>query len=216
VPFDPDTYRRSVDAYNKWVRAVDEPLYELCRRHPDHADCAGVAAKCWTIGRTYATGIERQIEGDGKQGGSMKRLVLRLLEHGRRVDALFGRLRPLKTPLSVASLRTVVDVHGQFLAILSGVVRHDETPRAFASKYLHFHCPLVPIYDSVAAGVIPSQVRWRDNLIVFPQSPAADECYTHFCFRFWSLYEQARQVVGREATVKLLDYYLLYLGGGPA
>lgn len=216
MPFDPAAYHRSVAAYNKWVRAVDEALYELCRHHPDHNDHAGVAAKCWIIGRTYATGVERQIDSDGKQGGSMSQLVAYLRAHRRRIDTLLEELRPLESPLTIDALRTIVRVHGRFLGVLNGVVRSNETPRAFASKYLHFHCPLVPIYDSVAAGAIPGQVRWRDSLIVFPQPAGADEHYARFCYRFWNLHEEARRALGKKTTVKLLDYYLIYLGGGPA
>ncbi|MEW5826372.1 MAG: hypothetical protein AB1778_06020, partial [Candidatus Bipolaricaulota bacterium] len=63
-----DDYRRAVADYEHSWRATDEALYDLCRRHPDHADQAGVNAKLWIIGRTYATGIERKIPANGKQG----------------------------------------------------------------------------------------------------------------------------------------------------
>jgi hypothetical protein len=208
-------FERSVAEYKKWTRTLDDALYELCRRHPDHRDHAGLAAKCWIVGRTYATGIERQIASGGLQGDSMSKLVGWLLKNSSKADRLIDPLRRLRAPLSATALALIMEVHGGLVQLLSGIVRKDETPRSFAAKYLHFHCPLVPIYDSVVARVMPGMVRWRNDLIVFPKPNGADEEYSWYCYRFWHLYQQAREAVGETVTVKLLDYYLLWVGGAP-
>ena len=209
-----DEYNRALHDYNLEWRQTDDVLYALCRKYPRHTDRGGVAAKCWIIGRTYATGIERQITSDGQQGDSMSKLVSSLVAHASQVDVLVDRLRPLREPLTSDALATIIDVHGQFVHLLREIVRSDETPRSFAAKYLHFHCPLVPIYDSVVAGIIPRLVRWRDSLMVFPKPDNADEEYASFCYRFWNLYEQARRDLGDRVCVRLLDYHMLVLGGG--
>ena len=210
-----DDYNRSVASYDQWTRKGDDTLYGLCRQNPHHTDHGSVAAKCWIIGRSYATGIERQIKSSGQQGNSMSKLVVWLVSHAVQVDRLIDRLLPMRNPLTADSLATILDVHGRFVRLLSGVVRSDETPRAFASKYLHFHCSLVPIYDSVVAGIIPRFVRWHKGLIVFPKPANADDQYARFCYRFLNLYERARAIIGNRIRVKLLDYHMLVLGGGP-
>jgi len=216
MAFDANQYYESLAAYDKWSRPLDDTLYELCRRHPRHDDHPGVAAKCWIIGRTYATGIERQITSAGYQGDSMAKLVNWLVTHADEVDTLIDQLRPREEPLTADTLAVAVDVHGQFLRLLGGIVRKNETPRSFTAKYLHFHCPLMPIYDSVVVRVISKLVRWRSQLIAFPKPEAADEEYACFCYRFWLLYQQAREAVGDDVSAKLLDYHLLRSGGGPA
>src|SRR6516225_8308780 len=68
--FSASEYRKSLADYRaKWC-AIDETLYDLCRRYPDHSDLRGINAKLWIIGRTYATGIERKIFTQGSQGSS--------------------------------------------------------------------------------------------------------------------------------------------------
>ena len=52
MTFPADNFRRAVADYDRSWRATDEALYDLCRRHPGHADQAGVNAKLWIIGRT--------------------------------------------------------------------------------------------------------------------------------------------------------------------
>lgn len=213
---DVDEYKSSVASYDKWTGQLDEVLYDLCRKSPGHADHSGVAAKCWMIGRTYATGIERKISSRGSQGSSMEQLVDLLVKHGNEVDDLIAPLRSLKGPLTPEALEMILSAHGRFLRVLEGVVRKNQTPRSFASKYFHFHCPLVPIYDSVVARVIPGLVRWNSSLVVFLQPDDADDEYAWFCYRFWKLYSEARAKFRSGVTVKLLDYHLLCLGGAPA
>ena len=84
----PDHYCRAVADYARTWQATDSTLYDLCRRHPGHKDAGGVNAKLWIIGRTYATGIERKIPANGKQGGSMSQLAAHLHEQSRQLDDL--------------------------------------------------------------------------------------------------------------------------------
>jgi hypothetical protein len=208
MTFSADMYRRAVADYNRSWRTTDQTLYSLCRQHPGHGDQAGVNAKLWIIGRTYATGIERKIPTNGKQGGSMAQLAGHLLEHARELDALFARLRRLEEPLDPTSLRTILDLHGQFIAMLLPVLRPNQLPRSFASKYMHFHCPAVPIIDTYADRACRKLIRWQKSFCLFDLPAGADEYYAWYVLRFWQLYQQAR-AAGLQPTVKHLDYYLL-------
>lgn len=206
-----EKYRRAVSDYERFWRATDQALYDLCRHHPAHDDKAGVNAKLWIIGRTYATGIERKIPATGKQGGSMSQLADHLLKHTRQVDDIFGRLRRLAEPLDPDRLRSILDLHGRFIALIQPVVRRNQSPRSFASKYMHFHNPAVPIIDTYADAACRRMIRWQKSFRLFDLPASVDEYYARYVLRFWQLYQQAR-VVGLEPTVKHLDYYLLSAG----
>lgn len=213
--FSSDAYRRAVADYDRSWRATDATLYDLCRRHPNHADQAGVNAKLWIIGRTYATGIERKIPTNGKQGGSMGQLAAHLLEHARQIDDVFGRLRRLAEPLDPDKLRNIVDLHGRFIALIQPVVRANQSPRSFASKYMHFHCPAVPIIDTYADAACRKMIRWQKSFCLFDLPTGTDEHYAWYILRFWQLYQQAR-AAGLNPTVKHLDHYLLSAGAAMA
>lgn len=208
MTFSASKYRRTVADYDRFWRVTDEALYALCRQHPGHADRAGINAKLWIIGRTYATGIERKIPANGKQGGSMTQLAVHLLKHARQMDDIFGRLRRLTDPLDPDKLRSILDLHGRFLALIQPVARRNQSPRSFASKYMHFHNPAVPIIDTYADAACREMIRWRKLFCLFDLPPGADEYYARYVLRFWQLYQLVRGA-GLEPTVKHLDYYLL-------
>ena len=213
--FSPDAFRRAVADYDCTWRATDATLYDLCQRHPGHGDQAGVNAKLWIIGRTYATGIERKIPSNGRQGGSMSQLAEHLLKHAQQIDDLFARLRQLEEPLEPAKLRTIIDIHGQYIALLQPVLRRNQSPRSFASKYMHFHCPAVPIIDTYADWSLRKHLRWQDSFCIFKLPADADEYYAWYVLRFWQLYQQA-SAAGLQPSVKHLDYYLLWTADGMA
>lgn len=202
-------YRKSMTRYNKMWRVMDETLYDLCRRHPGHADEASIRAKLWVIGRTYATGIERKIRTDGQQGSSMSKLAMHLLKNGRQIDTLFGRLRRIREPLTEAKLRTISEVHGNLIELIRPQLRHKRhSPRSFASKYMHFHCPAVPIIDNFAVRALRTAVPWETDFWLFEGVKGADEAYGVYLSRFWQLYRRA-VADGIKPTVKHLDYCLL-------
>lgn len=211
MTFSAANFRRAVADYDRSWRATDQALYDLCRRHPGHTDQAGVNAKLWIIGRTYATGIERKIPANGKQGGSMSQLAAHLLKHARQVEDIFGRLGRLAEPLDPDKLRAILDLHGRFIALIQQVVRRNQSPRSFASKYMHFHNPAVPIIDTYADAACRKMIRWQKSFCLFDLPVGVDEYYAWYVLRFWQLYQQAR-AAGLSPTVKHLDYYLLSAG----
>ncbi len=217
MPFDPEVYRQSCEHYQTYWQAADEALYRVARPHPGPCTDAEVNAKLLIIGRSYATGIERQI--NDPTPSAMARLSEFFADNRADVDGLIAESDNLAEPLSPETLRSIVDIHGRFVALLAGVTRADETPRSFASKYLHFHCPAVPIYDSYAADrALPRLYHWQPHFAIFPTPDSADPRYATFVFRFWQLYQEA-VAAGQDVRVKFLDYYLWYaigLNGGAA
>jgi hypothetical protein len=213
-------YREAIADYRaKWC-GIDQELYELCQQYPGHSDPRGLNAKLWIIARTYATGIERKIATKKTQGSSLTQLSDHMRTHARQLDGLLQGLKEISEPLTPGKFKSIVDCHGRFVTMLKGITRTGQTPRAFASKYMHFHCPVVPIIDSYVAATLPKLVRWHPQLQVFRPAPHADGPYAWYVMRFGTLYETARDALGQSnlagapestVSVKHLDYYLMWL-----
>jgi len=78
-------------------------------------------------------------------------------------------------------------VHGRLTEPLTGVTTDGKTPRSFVSKYLHFHNPVVPIYDSCALAGSVRLVRWDVSDLPFDCPPCGDDVPDGYCGpRPWS------------------------------
>jgi hypothetical protein len=185
------------------------------QRYPDHLDKGGINAKLWIIGRTYATGIERQINSEGTQGSSMEQLLEHFWDHRAEVDEVLASLQTVSEPLTLENLTKILVAHGQLVRlIVEGPLREAETPRSFVSKYLHFHNPAVPIFDNVAARAATKCYRRERNGSAILIPPGADKQYADFLERFWRLFQEAIQeakYTREKVSVKLLDNYLMAL-----
>jgi hypothetical protein len=198
----PEQLREATQSFEQDWGGVDELLYRLCRDAPGHADRRTVTAKLALVGRVYSAGLERCVSPPkGTQAITM--IADWVHAHGDDVDAIVERLPSLAEPLTAAAMERIVVAHAELLALLSKIPTNGKTPRSFAAKYLHFHCPVVPIYDSYAAARLIKLVPLRE--IAEPQG--ADVEYCDFCVRFWSLYEACRDA-DLTVTVKSLDTWL--------
>lgn len=190
-----------------WSRA-DRILYDLCRRRPTQKN---IYAKALIIGRTYQTGIERMIRSEGIQGSSMGKLCRYLcrkhIQHQSR-DILGGLPRGDK--LTRENLGAIIDAHGRFVRLIKTAIREGQCVRSFAAKYMHFHRPIVPIFDSIVENTIRSIVRWSPRLVEIDLGRSADKTYWKYVHRFLELCQLAHNK-GVRPTVRLLDYYLLYV-----
>jgi hypothetical protein len=210
MSFDVAKYRAACTKYAAVWKPLDDVLYDLCKNHPAHAARGSINAKLWIIGRTYATGIERKIESKGSQGSSMTQLADHFETNKNTIDQIVSQLGGFTEPLTEKMLETIVGVHGQLFKLIQPLLTDQQSPRSFVSKYLHFHCPLVPVYDNIAQQELRKLVRWRKKYEVFALPPGADRDYARYCFRFWQLYQEINQT-SRAASVKLVDNYLLSL-----
>jgi hypothetical protein len=190
-------------------RLTDRTLYELCRQEPLHNALSAVNAKALLIGRGFATGIERHIKSSGGQGSSMGQLAAHLHKNSTLVDGIISRLSKFQEPLDLDALPVVVREHGKFCKLLAKISRNGNLPASFASKYLHFHCPVVPIYDRLA-----SQQAWRmrspEGFLAFKRPAEAHEGYYWYSLCFWQVYSGVRALVAK-ATVRMAEFYLLWL-----
>ena len=185
---------------------VDEVLHDICTRFPGHGDRRSLPAKVALIGRAYSAGLERQIRpGEGKQ--AVEVIAGFMLDHCAEVDGVLTALDSLREPLDAAAMSVVVGQHGRLTRLLSEITADHSAPRSFAAKYLHFHRPLVPIYDSYAAVRLGALVPRDATHESFAQPPGSDGEYWSFCTRFFRLYDACVKA-DLDVTVKRLDAYL--------
>jgi hypothetical protein len=205
IPSAEELARASMLFDQEWG-GVDEVLYELCRSRPDHADLRTTTAKLAIVSRAYSAGLERRVcPPPGRQAISV--VAEYVHDHRREVDAAVTEALALQEPLTAETTRRLVELHGRFTRLLVGVTTDKKAPRSFASKYLHFHNPVVPIYDSYAAAGIIKRVRWDSTVVTFSCPEGGDAEYYQFCVRFWRLYDACRRQ-GVDVTVKSLDTVL--------
>jgi hypothetical protein len=199
-------FEKAVEDYNDNWRKADGILYAMCRDCKEHTSAENVNAKVLIIGRSYASGIERAVASNGGQASALTRVTTRVLANGSKLDAICDELRSIEDPLTVDKLRIIVQQHARFLEVLHGLGKN--VPRSFASKYLHFHAPVVPVYDSYADARLTTLVPWQTKLKEF-DAPERDDLYYWFVCRFWRVYRAVHERFP-SATVKEIDAYLLW------
>jgi hypothetical protein len=189
---------------------VDEVLYRVCRDHPGHDSARVAVGKVALIGRAYAAGLERQVNVmEGEQ--AVVKAGLLLHAESKRVDAIIKPLRNLPEPLDPAKAGLIVEQHGLLTELLQRTTRSGQSgprsARSFASKYLHFHCPAVPIYDEYVRSTIARMAPWDSQHLPSAKPPRGDEAYWRYVVSFQRLYEAATQA-GVYLSVKSLDAWL--------
>lgn len=195
----------AIESYESGWKPVDGELYDLCRRRPGHEDFADVFTKVAVIGRVYEAGLARAWRGSGDPETEVTRVVN---EQADLIRASLHRLEGRSFDQRAAA--EIVELHGRLARAIShqagGVFL-----ASFVSKYLHFHCPIVPIYDSNAQATIGRYIDW--NLVAPIRDAMADlpewaRAYRNYAAASVVLYQRARTQTQLSPTVKELDYLL--------
>jgi hypothetical protein len=192
--------RKISDDRKNWSRTY-ETIRDLCRRRSGHSSRNDIYAKIIFVGRGYAAGVERK-------GVTPRDLAHFMERKGKEIDQLIDRLPGSRT-LSVGCLNAVLDAHRDFVKILHRRFR-TRFP-SFASKYLHFHRPIVPIFDREADKELRKHERElnaRTNELkrLIPKDKY-DPKYWKFALMFLALTEKVSES-GCDASVARLDRYL--------
>jgi hypothetical protein len=196
------------DYQGSWA-AVDCELHDLCRRK-GHASFEDVYTKVAIINRVYMAGISRIVRHEKFKADPEAAVVRGLAGIASDIESSLGKLTSI-SDLTAETMSTIVDVHGAITQDLSEQLGGANL-RSFVSKYLHFHCPFVPIYDSLAASAItkvlaPFVERWAEPKDILPRPEHADATYYWYAARFLQLWELAR-AAKPDATVKMIDHGL--------
>jgi hypothetical protein len=211
VGFSADHFRASEAEYASEWSIVYETLRKLCRRYPNHMSRDAVAAKVWIIGRTYATQIERGVKSLGGQGSALDQVATAIHRKCRTLDDLISRIPDHREAvLDDAVVAACIHAHGGLSEILRPITT-GRTPRSFVSKYLHFHRPIIPIYDSVATNALSKILRWQSEFDCPSLGGREDPTYRQFVLHMRQLNGLAIRS-GLKPSVRALDCYLMYEG----
>ncbi len=196
---------QAIQSYGASWKPVDGELYALCVRRSSHDDFADVYTKVAMIGRVYEAGVARAWRGTGDPETQVTQTLIEqayLIRTG--LQGLGSRSFERQTAAEI------VELHGHIARAISHRTK-GVFLASFVSKYLHFHCPIVPIYDSNAQAAIGQYV---DQTAVGPirkamaQLPEWARAYRNFVAAFVVLHERAHAETPLKPTVKELDHLL--------
>lgn len=109
-------------------------------------------------------------------------------------------------PFDRQTAGAIIELHADVTNAVSG--RSVKFLTSFVSKYLHFHRPIVPIFDTraqAAIGKLVDQKLVREVRIGLLKGVPD---YRNFVAKFVALHERAHAETGLEPTVKELDHLL--------
>jgi len=156
-----DVKRAQSGKDDKW-KFGNDILYQLCHDQPEHNNDSVIIAKIWLIGRAYAAAVERRKrEGETVfiQGDPFYELrVVPALRNSQLDEGIYDLKQ--HTSIEQETIVPILKLHHDLVKVLRGIT-HDNK-RSLASKYLHFHLPLLfYIYDSNASQVLKSLMPYH-------------------------------------------------------
>lgn len=182
-------------------------LYDMCSRYPNHNADDEIIAKIWLIGRSYAAAIERRKQqseevGDGFYSNHVAPMIRKSI-----IDQL---LEPLKGYRKIAddNFEEIMTVHFYVTDLFSKISGLDK--RSLASKYLHFHHPMLFfIYDSRACEGIRkfSSITGRASKAT---DALADNEYRKFSEKCLALRSYIKEKFDENLKPREIDNLLLY------
>lgn len=197
---------QAMENYHQWWQPVDEVLYDLCERKPSHDDEIVVYSKVAVIGRVYGAQVVRSFK--AAKGKDKELIVARGLVG--QADVITEGLKDLGRQFDRQTAAAIVELHARITRKLA-----DSTDgvwlSSFVSKYLHFHCPLVPIYDSRAASSV-GKFAGRRTVAEIRTAMATEDsaaAYRRFASAFVALHERAWTETPVRPTVRVIDHLLL-------
>ncbi len=190
----------------------NEVLYGMCRRYPNHGNIDEIIAKIWLIGRSYAAAIERRKNKKNSNDNFYVQAANEIRKFG--FDEKINNI-PNIDKLDEDNVRVICEAHFYITKKFHKLT--GQYKRSLASKYLHFHRPLVPIYDSRAARSVSGLIKIHEFLkepryrIIFDTKKpmAGDPEYTKFIKKIFLLQKFLLENKCRYYTIRDIDKYLV-------
>jgi hypothetical protein len=203
---------QAVTNYRTGWQSVDSELYGLCRRRSNLRDFDDVYTKVVIIARVYNAGLNRAWKGSSDPDPEVQ--IAKCIMS--QADLVASALQELASqPLDRASLVEIVALHGKLTRALLAPAGNIWLT-SFVSKYLHFHCPIVPVYDSRANAKIRQGFVARPDMcrlqVAVGEPNDRVRAYYKFVTAFVALYERIYAQPNLQPSVKEVDYLLLGKG----
>jgi len=187
---------------------INNILYEMCKKHPNHKFPNIGVEKIWLIGRAYAASIERRRSNTTTKTLTSdefyERVKHKLSESP--IDDWLDTLRDIQQ-IENRSIERILTVHGQVTKLFCDISGLEK--RSLASKYLHFHFPnLFFIFDNWAkTGLAKIKPRWmteRNN-----KKPIVDREYETFFKKTFKLRQHIKGKWQYNLSPREIDKLLL-------
>lgn len=204
------------DEARVWDKGNDV-LYEMCKDYPTHENVDEIIAKTWLIGRSYAAAIERR-KNAAETSDAFYIKVGKLIKESD-LDKEIGKIPNTKI-LDEKSIAVIYKAH-YFLTEKFFKLTH-LNKISLASKYLHFHKPIVPIYDSRSARsarLILEDMPYREMTKQLSHDFRISRkdrgfVFLEFLTRMHVLQNFIMKMTGRIYTMRDIDKYFLKLQEG--
>ena len=187
--------------YNKargdyYFKYLDETLFDLCKKFPDHTDEQKVFAKVAIINNVYRANLHMS----GR--GAEQRLAAHLVKV--KFDDKIELLRNMSA-FDKATINDIVRIHGYFVRLTDNLL--GKRAISFCSKYLNFHFPnIVPIFDSRAYKTIWRYVGAELNHLDYDDKINAD--YAYFCDAILEIVKILEANHVKHPSLKIIDVLL--------
>ena len=198
INFDIEKFNNLKD--KKWMLG-NNILYKMCSDHPNHTDPEEIRAKIWLIGRSYAAAIERRTKKTHINDDFYDYVVQEFIKFNSKnnFDEKLSRLK--NKEFNKETLKEIILIHYEITKFFKELTGKEK--RSLASKYLHFHVPIFPIYDSRAKNSINKIIKGKVNNLT------GDEEYEKFCNKILFLYDLIKNQTGKTPTLREIDTYLI-------
>lgn len=184
---------------------LNEILYGMAKKYPNHTDGEEIYAKVCIIGRTYAASLERGAGHDPKEGTFYWDKIIPALKKAK-IDKLIEPIRNYKR-VTVGNLPSLLSVHKELMNAISD--QTNKKNRSFVSKYLHFHFrDLFFIYDSYAQEAIRN-FTLTNSTKKPSMTDKSDKTYEAFCWKCLALHDEIQTRFRIDLTPRQLDNLLL-------
>jgi len=94
-------------------------------------------------------------------------------------------------------------IHGELTKFFKDLTGKEM--RSLASKYLHFHVPIFPIYDSRANDSLKGIVKGK----IKDSGIKCDDSYCKFCTKILFLFNEIKDKTGKTPTLREIDTFLI-------
>jgi hypothetical protein len=188
-----EKYAYIADNGYSW-KLLDQAIFDLVNKYPQHSDLEAVYAKICLINRVYRANMQMAFSG----------AEIKLAEHFQnRHQTIDGILQSLESlTFSRESIVQIVMAHKRIEQISFEVLNKKST--SFTAKYLNFHLPdVVPIYDNWS----------KTNLEKLIGRKISEGAFSEYCEGILIIYEELVNKGIRKPSLKIIDC-ILYGGLG--
>lgn len=149
-------------------------LYDLCKKYPYHKNIDEIIAKIWLIGRSYAAALERRKENKDSNDAFYVWAAdkIRCFGFDKKINSL-----PKAEKLCNENISVICNAHLYITEKFYKITKLNK--RSLASKYLHFHRSIVPIYDLRAKQGI-TRIFNKYKFLKKPPDEALFESHTSY------------------------------------